>query len=196
MAIKKLLFLGLIGLFLLPNLVLGSVIYTREPSDFSVYSPVSFSVSGVFDNYPTKQSYKIRLGGYWQLFESECYTTNDATWNVDLPPSQDGITKYVWVRLDLYDDTACSENVENYHLEIIDGEQPIFEVLEGNGGEPTPPISNKWFDLSGTFMDNLKATISDLSGDLGLYLTIIIGLPLAFWFIYRVIGLIRMREKT
>jgi len=50
-----------------------------------------------------------------------------------------------------------------------------------------------YITLPGTFIDDLLAYVGGLFSDLAVVIVLVIGLPLAFWVIRRVIGLVRAR---
>jgi len=234
MAIKKLLFLGLIGLFLFPNLVLGvsTFGYTELGNIVShpgnqiratrAYLPETSEFNVMYIYLSATSPVNVR-GAIWDENKNLIALTEQKTienfegwmsFNISPPITLTPGWYYLGFNSDGLIDWSLAfeiEGFEEYYIENIPYGDWTFDPFHPPSSRtadslylaysetpppPPPPIENKWFDISGTFMDNLKATISDLSGDLGLYLTIIIGLPLAFWFIYRVIGLIRMREKT
>jgi ABC-type nitrate/sulfonate/bicarbonate transport system permease component len=50
-----------------------------------------------------------------------------------------------------------------------------------------------WITLPTNFLADLKATTGEVFGDVGVLLAVIVGLPLAFWIVRRLIGLVRIR---
>jgi hypothetical protein len=58
---------------------------------------------------------------------------------------------------------------------------------------PPPLPSKNWF-LGSALLPEIKNVTTEMFGDTGEFLTIIIGLPLAFWITYRLIDLVKIKQ--
>ena len=65
-------------------------------------------------------------------------------------------------------------------------------LLTGVLALPTFAVGN-YITLPETFLADIKAAMDDVFSDLAIPIVLIISLPLAFWFIKKVIGLARAR---
>jgi len=70
----------------------------------------------------------------------------------------------------------------------------ILGILAGVGALVSPLVSKaeaNYVEIPATFLTDLKATIGEIFSDLSLPLVLVITLPIAFWFIAKVVSVIR-----
>jgi hypothetical protein len=173
---KKFLAILTLGFVLLPTLVLGAVGYERTPSGYTISNPVSFAITGVFEEHPTALSWKIYTSGA-EVFWSDCVSTTSETIVTDL-----NLGEYTAITLIWYEYESCSAGGFPDTLEYNAGE-PIFEVVEEE-----PPVT-PFIEIGTDFVGNILAYIGDLVTGIGPLLYFVIGAPLAFWAVRKVIGL-------
>jgi len=170
----------------------AEVNYTRTPSGAEITTselPVNIQVSvgnyGDFGCSPERNYWTVvitktgedpfdYIGG--NILASTSLNFNE---DFDLP-----VDDYNAVNVICCSDEQCVYQEGMYPpLECIDEncEETIFSVV----GEQAGTL----FDLSGGFVANMLAWVSDTFTDLSPLIVIFIGLPLAFWGIARVIGL-------
>lgn len=175
---KKIVLLLIVGLFLaVGSSAFGAVGYERTPSGYTIENPVSFSVSGVFDEYPTALSYQIRVSNdlYEQIL-SDCFSANNQIVEMTLP-----FDEYVSVGMILNTELGCGSYMSETDLEY-DGGDIIFEVVEGEEEERKP-----FFTIENSDITTLMASVSDIFTDADFFIMLAVGLPLAFWIINRIV---------
>lgn len=156
----------------------GFTEYERLPSGIEVESPVNFYVNGV--TCDTGNSFRLLFDGDWTFKSSDCISFPDDEHNF-LQTMYLG--NYRKVMLACYD--SCDVvPLETVNLEYNDN-QVIFSVIE----PPPPPPPGEYFGMTDGFATGTLAYIGGLVSGAGPYLAVIIGLPLAFWAIRRVIDL-------
>lgn len=175
---KKLTLLILAG-FLLPAFCFGAVGYERTPSGYTISNPVSFALTGVFDEYPTGLSWNLMFWYGVETYESEqCFSTNNGTDEIILP-----LGVYTRVQIKVYEQYAdCTGDDVSYNLEFNEG-NPIFEVVEEEEEEEE---GGGLFQLPENSVGSITGTIDDLINAIGPFIWAFIGIPLAFVVINRI----------
>jgi hypothetical protein len=174
-------------LLVLPSLAFGAVSYSRSPSGYTITSPVYISVS--VDNvlsdlcyqFPYTTKWKIRIYSindidYWESPEKDI-SEKSLSYDFDLPVG----TQVAVVSATCYQFPYWSDGYEfegsSYDMHII------FEVAEA-----PKTISNVSSWLS---QNEILGYIGKLTEDIPNYIALIIGLPISFWFIEKIIAFVR-----
>lgn len=194
---KKFTVLILAGL-LLPAFCFGAYSYERTPSGFTIENPVSFEIS--FDDYDVDTGcvgydyWAMSLstgGGVSEDYEPLTFlasTTKNHTWTqfapMSTPPEADlPVRTYISV------DFACSPveipTYEDWINGVYIGDN--FEVVEGE--EEAGFISG----INTDFLASTTAYVGETFTDLWTLIALVMGLPLGFWGIKKVIGLVKLR---
>lgn len=181
MKINKKLFFSILGILIfIPFSVFSAVIYERTPSDYTIESPVNISVS-IDDFYVVcsrRPNWQIEIyNTNWETaFWSEIFTstTLSASVDFDLP-----VDSYIYVDICCFlEGEDCGDSDYDYTLEY-NNDNPIFEIIE--------PVSP--FALPINSVNSTIAYIGDLFTSIGGFIWLIIGIPLGFIVIKRVIAL-------
>jgi hypothetical protein len=180
-------------LLVLPNLVFADWIYQRTPEGTEITSPVSLYFE--FDDWSSDVcgGYEIceSEGVYWQFEvravigqnefgycgEIRSKTTKRARESFDLP---------IGAKVD-----RTKINILDANLNIItekvfeDSADYVFEII---GISPLRMIGNtqNWL-----FQNEILGYIGKLAEDIPNYIVLMIGLPIAFWFVEKIIAFVR-----
>ena len=187
---KKFIILISAGL-LLPAFCFGAYTYERTPASYTISNPVSFDVS--FDNWEDTYCHNYPLTDHWGL-EYQRISGGGMVYSEILP---DEILTYTFVEtlpLNIYDRVK----IVCYEGEIWNGDygrtfeynqgNPIFEVVEAE----EEPAGGIW-TIPSDFLSTTTAYIGETFGDIWTLAALVIGLPLSFWGIKKVIGLVKVK---
>lgn len=181
-----------VGLFLFATQVFGVLIYNRTPAGTEVVSPVIVNVSfdsfeevGLQDPSPwTLEAVDMEDCGWGELgIECGnpdyyiCYssTTQSVTASFNLPVGTE--INRLWL---CYTDEECASGCMGGDF-ILEGgveEESIFTIV-------APPF----IEIPLNFVSSTLAYIGQAVSGLGPFLWFIIGIPLAFWVLWKVTGL-------
>ena len=190
-------------LLVLPSLVFADYNYWRTPEGTEITSPVTLHFDWKDWNYDVCEGEPdcINFGQYWQfelrtLPEPDIIyyygtihskATNEATESFDLPIG----TKIARVIIKILD---ANQNSLVYGSELE--RQPsfppyyVFEII--GTSQPTPPPSETIGNTQNWLSSNeILAYIRKLAEDIPNYIALMIGLPIAFWFIEKTIAFVR-----
>lgn len=186
---KKLyLIISLAVLLLIGNSAFGAVTYERSPSGTEITSPVSFSVT-LDDIFDLEFDEEIGVG-YWAIVaggeeaeywsEAIASTTLSTTFLISVPTGE-AITNILSCACPPeFDFNACSENL---------GDNCSNTGISLESGEPAFTIIYSFIPISSDFVVSTLAYINQGIGGLGPFLYVIIGLPLAFWVIKKILDI-------
>lgn len=186
---KKFTILILAGL-LLPAFCFGAFTYSRTPSGYTISNPLNFNVS--FDTkeelcegiYPYENTTHWRIGvrdnsHNWFLSEIYLIENKNLVWNTQLP-----LGEYIRVS------ALCSDDgiTFNYGHRFEDNnENPVFEMVEAEA-----PAGGIW-TIPSDFLSTTTAYIGDTFSGIWTLIALVIGLPLSFWAIKKVIALVKVK---
>lgn len=187
---KFLLSIFIAGFLILPAFVFGAINYERDPSGYTITSPIHFDISfddiseicyGDPPNEPTG-NWKVRIWD-WEgenAYDSEQFSTNSVSFDMDLP-----IEEYALVCAYCEKPATWTEDYD-FEGDIYEW-YVIFEIVE-----EIPPPAGIWITFPALdFATSLKATAGDVFSDLTIPIVIIVCLPIAFWFLAKVIEVIQ-----
>ena len=167
-------FLGLLACFGLffPTKIFGAWDYQRTPANFTISNPISFYASNDYPPCDTWWGFQLYndAGGYIYSPQYPVAQTS-ATWEATLP-----IDKYTAVRL-TGDNCSPLSFFEAYNSE------GIFEVVEA-----PMPFTMFTIDYASFATDSL-GYVGQLFTDAWVIIALVIGLPVAFYVVRRVIAL-------
>jgi hypothetical protein len=187
-SMKKTFIISILAGLLLPAFVFGAGTYERTPEGFEIYNPVSFTLS--LNTYAETTCPNITygangwgLGFFWNggyLTPSEIIDSGTLTHTFT---ENLAFHSYISVELFCYKDGIYAGNAG-----YLEGNRSyvIFEV----GKTPLIPIPSK-------FIAKTTAYTQELFAGSGVWtlVALVIGLPLAFWFIEKVIDLKNKKVK-
>lgn len=182
------------GFLLLPVFVFGAVGYTRTPSGYTISNPITFDILGVLDEYPTFLSWRL---GYFvgddspPTYVSQCFTTNNGS-------AVEFLALGEYTRVSLYGSEAYADCFGDIWTIDLEGDRnaptpypPIFEVVEGEPAEPA--TSTPLFTLPSSAVASSTGWITDLFDTFWVLIALVIGIPLAFVVIKRIIKIMPKR---
>lgn len=185
----------LVGGIFLPAFVLGAIVleppdkYERNPSGYSVTSPVNFSIlvddiEADLQIYPKESYTKWRVDiiptiGENYLSPEFLLTDLDVNWQLDLP-----LGTYINVFLKAFHIEGRWDHVGSFEF---NNNNPIFEVIEEG------PQEYLILPLTSEIITGALAYTGTLFTDLNLLIVLIIGLPLAFLVIKKTISLVKAK---
>lgn len=193
---KKLFIISILAGLLLPAFVFGAISYERNPAGNIISNPVSFDVA--FDNWEEMKCNcglgvcnfwsleYICVGGYCEILSDFWISTStqNFVFSENLPI---GIYGFVTV-ICSYENNCENDCWGGITLES-NNYNPIFEVVE----EAPTGI----FTIGEGFISDITDYIQELFAGSGLYplVALIIGLPLAFWSIEKIVDLKDKKER-
>ena len=147
--------------------------YSRNPPDFSIENPVSFS-------YGKQDWWGFRVMGMdYVSYYSPCYPpATEQTWITNLPEKQ-----YMVVQAEFWAGENCSGDKGSNNLEW-NNENPIFEVVMPP--LPPPPL----VELPTNALASTTAYIGELFSAISVFIWLVIGIPLAFFVIKKVMSIL------
>jgi hypothetical protein len=178
-------YLILITAILFPFYCLGAISYERNPSGFKISNPVSFEISN-----------KVDSGGFWNLYfqddeipefnSTDCVVASETshTFIENLP-----LSRYYEVGIHCWEGENCSEPMKSCLDE--EGSQPVLERTGDWIFEVVEAKKPFMIDFTSDIATESLAFIGRLFTDLSPVVILIIGLPLAFWGIGKIIGFLR-----
>ena len=173
---KKFIILISAGL-LLPAFCFGAMpegaTYQRTPSGSSITNPITFEVSGLITGYPSRS---WLLKDYYGAVITQCFNTDEgiAVENLELGSYS------IWYAI--YSDAICEQPYEEGFTD------DSFEVVEAE----EEPAGGIW-TIPSDFLSTTTGYIGEFFGDIWTLIALVIGLPLSFWGIKKVIGLVKVR---
>jgi hypothetical protein len=187
---KKIILIAVLSLVALPVFAFfpGMFGYTRTPSGTGeIINPIIVGVNADVWDFGTEDNlsatFRIRkppLSIYGNCFkESENPTGFTDTFNLELG-------KYKYVEMVFYYNDDCTEISESADLELndVDPDEIIFTIIETpTGGVPS------LFSVPMASSSDMLASTGVLFTDLWVIIALVIGIPLAFYIIQRVIAL-------
>jgi hypothetical protein len=181
-------------LLVLPSFAFADWIYQRTPegteitSPFSLYFKFDDWASDVCDGAPVCE----RGGIYWQFIlvsypdftwyygEIHNKETKEATDIFDLPVGTKVMHVAIW--------TLNEDGNLTYEKILEDSSYYVFKIVETSTSPSSGTIGNTQNWLS---QNEILAYIGKLAEDIPNYIALMIGLPIAFWFIEKTIAFVR-----
>lgn len=206
-----------IGIFMIPNFVLGAITYSRTPATDLIYydqQPMTFNVS--FDNFPADiENYEDQCPegiNYWNIFYKTktpdrnfvllegnlASTTKNYSFEGTLPIGKiAGIYVFGGMTATSTYQGYCGRLLETNlspDCKMMPGpECYIFEILdEGGGGTGIGTI----LTLPTSTTPDLLAYAGRLFTDLNPIVLLLLGIPVGFFIIKKSISLVSKRTKT
>jgi hypothetical protein len=187
-------------LLVLPSLAFASLTYHRMPEETEITSPVDIYLK--FDNWDLDICNGVPLcidfGRYWQLVlytpapdlfpyygEIHDKTIEETMESFDLPVGTQVGTIYV-IALD-------DNQLQLPAGSILEQGFPAFTIIETPPPPPPPsPPSGTIGNTQNWLSSNeILGYIGKLTEDIPNYIALIIGLPISFWFIEKIIAFVR-----
>jgi hypothetical protein len=184
---KKTFIISILAGLLLPAFVFAS--YSRNPSGYTIYNPVEFLAEPVCGSSAYFWQMEIRNMGN-ENFYSGCYALGEIkSFQMNLP-----LGVYKRVTGLCKEDIDCLIGAGDYSFEQSENYQdPIFEVVE----TPVEAPSGGILTIPSNFIAGTMAYTQELFAGSGVWplVALVIGLPLGFWFIKKVIDLKNEKAK-
>jgi hypothetical protein len=189
MKLKSLKFILLI-LLVLPSFAFADWIYQRTPSGTAITSPFSLYfkfddwASDMCDNAPVCESegiyWQFRVVSYpdftWYYGEIHNKETKEATDIFDLPIGTKVMHVSIW--------TLNEDGNLTYEKILEDSPYYVFRIIGLSSG--TIGNTQNWLSSN-----EILAYIGKLAEDILNYIALMMGLPIAFWFIEKTIAFVR-----
>jgi len=195
----KKIFIFSLAFLLVPFFVSGAVTYERTPSGYTIENPVSFDVAvDSFSDLVCPEGYQ----NYWEIYLwtgaeegqafERAYGCNASSTLSQYEEDTLPVGDYTSVDINCYDtledceadpycSTSCSSGI---NLEGVSYPEILFEVVEGE-------TSGEIVTINSGFISGFLDYIGQLFSDLKYLIILIIGLPLAFWVVKRVVEVFR-----
>jgi hypothetical protein len=185
-------------LLVLPSLVFADWIYQRTPTGTEITSPVSlyFKWEDWNSDMCRGDPWCVEMGRYWGFYlnvliegnEQQIYgetydkTIKEIIENFDLPVGAQ--VRYI----DVY---VFAENQLPVGVIVVESGFPAFTII-GTSTPPTPPPSGTIGNTQNWLSSNeILGYIGKLAEDIPNYIALMIGLPIAFWFVEKIIAFVR-----
>jgi hypothetical protein len=179
MKTKSLIFGLLFSAGLLFSLPVFAFSYTRTPPDYTISSAINFSGSVNPSSSGWLQYWKLAVQSPEPIYFGSCNASSTLTFNenIILPTGEYTLVFSKW-----FEEADCSGLSGETHWFEGNGESIIFEVVEVSTG-------GNIITLPEDFGTGFLAYAGTLFTDLLPFILIIIGLPLAFWIVNKVLSL-------
>ncbi len=174
-------FLVVLSLGFLVSNAFGAVIYERTPTGYTIFNPITFSVS--VDSFE-----ELNLSGnnpFWGIVlrnDLGCVAVSQNCVSIDTLSLNltENFPQQAYKQVVVYGGPACGSCDYFYETGIILETDYPFEIIA-----PPPPPEYNILPVGSDFVSGLLAYAGRLFTDLAPAVGLLIGFAIAFWFIYK-----------
>jgi hypothetical protein len=181
-------------LLVLPSLVSASIWnYWRTPSGIDITSPVTLHFDWSDWTEDICDGYELcNYAEYWGLL---LLTLDDYYWGELHPRTITETTESFYLPVGTQITTVAvvyvwSTGNWGYSRILEEADPYTFQIIE-TSTPPTPPSGTIGNTQNWLSQNEILAYIGKLAGDIPNYIALMIGLPIAFWFIEKIIAFVR-----